>query len=131
MPYLNWKEKLLNLEMKIPSEAKVELLLTVSDDLIQELVSNLEEIFYAKGGELRLQLTENWVLFWKIREEGGRALVARPSEDQWVGTLALEPTWSKEMINALTQLKKGESLKLDQLFSLATVSNFELTLLRN
>jgi hypothetical protein len=130
MPYLNWKEKTLKLEMKVHSETRTALKLSLTDDLIQDLASNLEELFSTKAGELRLQLPDNWVLFWKMREEGGRALVAHPNPEEWVGTLALEPSWGEKIILALAQLKKGESLELNRLFSLATVSNFDLTLSR-
>jgi hypothetical protein len=76
--------------------------LGLSQSLLQQLSLGLSGLLEAAGeglgasdgasAELRVHLPEGWTLFWKIRQAGEtRFLLARPTQDTWVATLAFEP----------------------------------------
>src|SRR3954463_4939198 len=100
MPYLNWKSSPLKQEVKPrpnrPGEPVVmgsgadsmSMELEISAEaLAAELLPSLKGTFEEGGGELRVDLPQEWSLFWKLREGESRALIAHPAKDQWVGTL--------------------------------------------
>jgi hypothetical protein len=130
MPVLNWGEQPLNLEVSQRSVKEVRLTLRLSRAHLDELVTELSEIFAANDGsfapELRLVLPQNWVLFWKARSEGARLLLAHPATDEWVGTVALEISWAGRMMESFSRLESGQRVLLSQLGGIHSVSNFDL-----
>jgi hypothetical protein len=96
--------------------------------LSEELLPALQSTFEQGAGELRLDLPQEWSLFWKLREGESRVLVAHPSTDQWVGTLALEKPFAEKLIARLLVLSTGQDLRIGSVAAVSGVSNLELTL---
>lgn len=138
MPYLNWKERVFGHSMEHPlqselhSRARMEL--QFNQEELQLLVAQLEEIFFNGGHELRMDLPEGWIVFWKSRESGSRLLLAHPQEKEWVATAALEVELGKKWTEKLKNLLPGHSLSVNEvsvdlgieLFGPGSVSNVEI-----
>lgn len=137
MPFLDWSvlnehEELVRLEVKTLSAEKSQLKVIIQKEkaqsLISQLIFQLEETFLHQAGELRWSLSGQWVLFWKLREEGNRALLAHPKAQEWVGTIALELECAKQVLQRLAELKLGSSLSLNEVSCFGSLSNLELIL---
>jgi len=131
MPYLNWSEKELKLEVlpeRDPPQQITGLRLGLDERLLEALVLSLEEIFLQEEPELRLSLGRGWTLFWKSRQEGARALLAHPEPDVWVGTIGLEKVQGKRLVSDLKKLETGQWIYLSQFVDLGTLSNLDLSL---
>lgn len=89
----------------------------------ESLISALEEVFSGRETELRHNLPENWVFFWKIREGESRLLLAHPEKQDWVATLALTPSHADKV---LSSLRKYEKFKLSELETVGSFSNVEI-----
>jgi hypothetical protein len=114
------------------SRARMEL--QFDQEEVRLLLAQLEEIFLNGGHELRMDLPEGWIVFWKSRESGSRLLLAHPQEKEWVATAALETELGKKWIAKLKSLSPGQSLSLHEvseesgveLFAPGSVSNVEI-----
>lgn len=132
MAYLDWKNPEMKLEVEPHVRYQTQLKLHLSPDRREVLAKALEEVFVHAGRELRLGLPGGWVLFFKLREDGNRLLLAHPTEPEWVGTAALEKRRGMDLIQALKESPSGEgfqSIKLSELAPLASVSNLEILFL--
>ena len=151
MPFLNWKD-LPRLSHQTPAGkagneaegrgasqalgagkvSRTRLVLELKQVQLQELVSQVEELYLGAEGkeqlgpELRIQLPENWLLFWKPRAEGNRVLLAHPNDKEWVVTCALDRETCQSVVLSLKNLSHGQSLNLSESILLNPVSNLEL-----
>src|SRR5690348_16805674 len=107
MAYLDWKELPIHLETTVRSRLKTEVSLKVRAKEAQELCSHLQEVYAGSVHELRMGLPRGWVVFWKKKEGGSRALLAHPSEHEWVATLALEAEFGQKLLFSLKNLEEG------------------------
>jgi hypothetical protein len=130
MPYLNWSEARIQISTSTLSPVMTQLTLELGSQEIQSLAQVLDEVFSGQSSELRLSLSQEWVLFWKKREDGSRALLAHPQEKEWVGTLALESGEGEKWSQSLKALNSGQAIHLSHLVRLATVSNLDLVIHR-
>lgn len=163
MPYLNWKTESILMSELVTTPRGAQLGLKLTRSLVDELVEGLIALFgelkepgsttpdtgtdFMQVPELRIALPNQWVLFWKLRQQGNRLLLAHPAPDEWVGTIALEANFGQKVINGLKQLQKkaspmdsdqGESrsmpqagapeLSLCQLGAVEAVTNFEVVI---
>lgn len=131
MPYLDWSSTsgvTLSFDLPVRSRAKLSLNLNLQE--IQSLSSELEGLYSRNEKELRVTLPQNWVLFWKSREEGSRTLLAHPQPQDWVGTIALVRDDGLKLISVLRDLSPGQAVHLSDHFSMAQVSNLDLILIR-
>jgi hypothetical protein len=141
MPYLNWKEHSIGHSMHHPKEgdattysvshsvAKMQLDLEAQD--LATLIQGLEQVF-TSGGELRVDLPDQWIVFWKTRPSETRLLLAHPAQEEWVATAALEETHSQNLVSALKKLSSGEGVSVHELgadlYESGSVNNLELRL---
>lgn len=130
MPYLNWKEPGDRVHAEIRSHAKRghELVLRLSSSGAAELAASLRPVFSEPGTELRLDLPREWIVFWKLRDGESRLLLAHPQEDEWVTTVALEPSAARKVLEAMTSSGAGTMLVFGQLFAIGSFSNVEVVL---
>lgn len=128
MPYLNWTNKPIrqNVEPHLFFETHLKLELRATE--ISTLGSSLESVFVHHGPELRLELSDSWILFWKMREEGSRILLAHPEAEQWVATIAFSSDLGVKLIEALKGLKASQTLSLSQFGTLNSFSNLEISI---
>lgn len=144
MPYLNWKEHGIGHQMHHPatlhpsaggdelSVAKMQL--DLDAEALAILVQGLEQVF-SSGGELRVDLPDQWIVFWKKRPSDSRLLLAHPQHGEWVATIALEEAHGQHLLNALKKLSVGESVSVHEtselgadLYAPGSVNNLELRL---
>ena len=129
MPHLNWKELPVSLDFsshQLTLGLRVEEL-KISTESLEPLCVGESPQLGVRGPELRLSLP-GWVLFWKRGGSESRILLAHPSPDEWVATLALETEFFRTMVAALQRLETGQSLMLSQLGSLGRVSNLDVVI---
>lgn len=112
---------------KIEERASQPTLMTldVTSSAAQDLAKELEQVFESEGRELRLELLQDWRIFWKLREGDSRALVAHPEEKQWVATIALSQADGSRF---LEQLRSSPTLRLSEIIRLSAPSNLDLVL---
>ncbi|HTL11200.1 MAG TPA: hypothetical protein VL588_01850 [Bdellovibrionota bacterium] len=69
-----------------------------------DLADRLREL--EEGGEVSVSMASGsdgfWRLYFKLRPEGTRLLLAHPEPEEWVATLALEPQALGSLIEAMT-----------------------------
>lgn len=128
MPYVNWKEREIRKHVDAHEDARSTLSLGLSEDELAQLIPFLEEVFLRGGSELRLDLPENWILFWKSRESESRLLLAHPQRGEFVTTLALEVEHGKRVIDALKALGSGDALSVSEHGMIGSVSNVEIVI---
>lgn len=131
MAYLNWKESELKIGVSSHpdhSKFKTQLNLTLDQELRASLLNALEDVYLNNEGELRLDLAQGWVVFWKMREQGSRVLLSHPQEKEWVGTLALDLEVAEKLLSALKGLQSGEAVVISQLGLLESMSNLDVSL---
>ena len=109
--------------VKAPFEWEMVLEMDVS--LLAGLVSFLEGVYQQNQGELRVDLPQRWVKFWKKRDFDSRSLIAHPSLDEWILTLALTEDFGNQVIVALKKMGAGETFVLSQCGKLSQQSNAE------
>lgn len=131
MPFLSWVEESVSHESVEVSPGRMRLVLNLSEGHRVTLLKSLEELFYKPGKELRLVVSEEWTLFWKVREEGSRLLVAHPQSQEWVGTVALERQAGQALVDRLRQLEMGASLTFHEVLPIHPVSNLVLQIRRD
>lgn len=142
MPHLNWRTADLGKKV-VPFEGGstahqvdrnfvFEMVLDVKQ--AQELASMLTAVLIPGGGELRLSLPDEWSIFWKLRDDESRLLIAHPQADEWVATLALEMAHAHRLLAALEESCKEESSASFSIAGLAddgrvsSVSNLDLVI---
>jgi hypothetical protein len=111
--------------------------LDLSRPALRELAEVLCEVLTPGGGELRLSLPDAWTIFWKLREDETRLLIAHPQVDEWVATVALEPLHAQAVNDAFARVlgsatsEASESLSIGKLGRdgiVSSVSNLELVI---
>lgn len=140
MPYLNWKSLPANdLEQDLkkvngpdsPDSAwpAMEFLLQLSlnEARVAELLPYLEDIFNHQT-ELRIDLPQEWVIFFKTRESENRFLMAHPQAQEWVSMLAFESTHGLRLVEHLREKKAGSQFRFSEIGDLGSVSNLEVVL---
>ena len=131
MPYLDWKTESLTQQVSNESRFGSQLTLNLSGALIGVLATELRELFAEVSmAELRIDLPQEWKLFWKARDTESRLLIARPEQAQWVMTLALERSLISALLGRLEGLRAGESVNISSIGSVGSVSNAELKIQR-
>jgi hypothetical protein len=134
MPYLNWRNAQIEQEVRTSGESggarEFQLSLKLSGDLLQELIPQLEDIFEQNGPELRIDLPKEWLMFWKLRTGESRVLMAHPQQDEWVSTMALNAVHGKKLIEALKTLSAGQTVSIENLGSVGSVSNVDVLISR-
>lgn len=134
MPYLNWRNAQIEQEVRTSGESgearEFQLSLKLSGELLQELVPQLDEIFEQNGPELRIDLPQEWLMFWKLRTGESRVLMAHPQPDEWVSTMALNAVHGKKLIEALKALSVGQTVSIENLGSVGSVSNVDVLISR-
>lgn len=133
MPFLNWKElKIESTVQELPSGGSLWKISASAADF-RHLGEHLEAVLSPEapeGYELRLNLPEEWTLFWKRTESASKLLLARPEKGQWVGTIALQAGHGAKVIALLKKLEAGQSLRIGELGEdLHPVNNLELELI--
>lgn len=134
MSFLNWVDQQASYEVSRPNSRTTQLSLKLSQKQLQALCAHWAEVYSPEASfevplaweELRLVLSEQWLIFGKRREGESRALIAHPAPHEWVATVALDIQDGRKLISSLRDLKLGQSLILSQTMSLAVVSNFDL-----
>lgn len=58
----------------------------------------------AANDEVRVELPQNWMLYFKLRASASRVQLAHPALNDWVATLNLSPTHAQKFLDALLQL---------------------------
>src|SRR5947209_8278151 len=102
MPYLNWKSGSVQVAVQTHSKLKTQLEIRLARGEWDMLAQELGGIFGAAGGELRLDLPQEWTLFWKASAgTESRQLLAHPTATDWVGTLSLEVGHAQKLMAAL------------------------------
>jgi len=133
MALIDWSKVDTGIEVSHLKSSRNQLVIKLKRQELLELVNELEELYLSGAGELRLIVSHEWVLFWKERESGNRALQAHPEENQWVGTVALEKKDAQIFLlsskNMLKNMQEGQSLTLGECVTLASVSNLDVTLI--
>jgi hypothetical protein len=146
MPYLNWKDREptgLHIELAPPSSegaahvtTRSRMVLRFAREALAELASSLGQIFgeAGEGGELRLDLPREWIVFWKLREGDSRLLVAHPQPDEWVATVALSAADGAAFLSRISELGSARAdvteVNLGEFVRTGAVSNLELVLMR-
>jgi hypothetical protein len=111
--------------------------LELSRPALRELADVLLEVLSPGGGELRVSLPDAWTVFWKLREDETRLLIAHPQVGEWVATVALEPLHAQAVNDALARVlgsatpEANESLSIGKLARdgiVSSVSNLELVI---
>lgn len=105
--------------------------LTLSAVNLAELIPQLEDLFLRDGNELRLDLPQNWIIFWKKRADESRILIAHPNPGEWVATAALEISHGKDLIMALKDLQPGQTVEMSEMGRVGGVSNTEIAISRS
>lgn len=148
MPHLNWRSS--NLAQKVvkkvlpasegqdAQDRDFVFELALSRAQAQELAAALAQVLVPGGGELRLNLPDEWVIFWKLRPDEGndesRLLIAHPQQDEWVATVALEPGHAERLLNAFSNDAFSNapcSIRVANLAAegiISSVSNLELVI---
>ncbi|MDR3608772.1 MAG: hypothetical protein P4M08_15515 [Oligoflexia bacterium] len=133
MPHLNWRSSTLDKKV-VPQTSEYggdrdfTLELVLDREAHRELALELAEVLVPGGGELRLDLPDEWRIFWKLRDDESRLLIAYPQESEWVATVALELEHGRRFLAALEALVPGsdEPLMIGRLGSVGQVSNVEV-----
>jgi hypothetical protein len=128
---MNWKNLKLAQTMSPHPTRESELLLRFNPADRDQLVQLLEETFLHGAGELRIDLPENWLIFWKLRERESRLLLAHPQENEWVATVALESAHAQATLDSLKSLKAGDTFKISEIGQTGSVSNVEIAISLN
>jgi hypothetical protein len=100
--------------------------------LRQALASELVAIFSGGAAELRLDLPDSWVIFWKERTDESRLLLAHPRDGEWVATAALERGHGLELVRLLREAAPGTEIAVGEISSgvgrISSISNVEIVL---
>ncbi|MCM2279385.1 MAG: hypothetical protein NDJ89_15020 [Oligoflexia bacterium] len=132
MPRLNWKSGPVARLEPVEAHPKAGSLLRVSVAFasLPELVHALGEAFEGEHSELRLELPQEWLIFWKRREQESRLLLAHPEPGVWVATVALELPAALALLQGLRKARPGDSVAVGELAGksgrIGSVSNVEI-----
>jgi hypothetical protein len=128
MPYINWKARDTQKRLDAHEDARSTLSLDLSEEERGLLLPFLDQLFFHAGSELRLDLPNNWIVFWKIRETESRLLLAHPQQGEWVATMALETEHGQRVKDRIENLKSGDAFSISELGVIGSVSNVELVI---
>ncbi|MBL7716207.1 MAG: hypothetical protein JNL01_12150 [Bdellovibrionales bacterium] len=125
MAYLNWTNNVPGaFEIQV-GQGSVEL--RVNSEYRKTLLEKLRE---GQSYELRMDLSQGWTVYWKVREGDSRLLLSHPEKDQWVGAVSL----NQEDFNRVISWIENPEADVVSLSSLKTygsfskVSNLELAI---
>lgn len=135
MPFLNWRRQTLKQEVLPHSTLQNQLKLTLDVPSLAALVDSLHGTFERGEGELRLDLPQGWILFWKVREGDSRLLLAHPQKDEYVTTAALRLDHGQRVVADLRALQAGGEVRVAELGILLSIpsagfSNTEIVIAR-
>ncbi len=129
MAHVNWKSQVLGLTKTAHPTLQSQLELTLTADLLAPLAESLAAAFAPGGAELRLELPQNWTIYWKPKAGLSRLQLAHPQADHWVATVHLSHEHGAKLIDALAGLTTtAEPLVVSRLGSMAPLVNFELVI---
>jgi hypothetical protein len=126
MAYLGWSSQSLSIKHEQFLTEGRALTLGLSRDAAETLLVALAAIEQGTEKELRVDLPQGWTLFWKRREDDSRLLVAHPTDQTWVGTLALSPAHFEALRHAVSS--GGRFSVFEGHSGVGDVSNFDLVL---
>lgn len=127
MPYLDWSAEAVSAALKTESSSLSLMQLGIPAELWEPWLTELEACLRSDEQELRLELPKGWRLFWKVRADDSRLLLAHPEIDAYVGTLALNKSHADELL-AKMRGGGGVAVRVGALGELASVSNFDLVI---
>jgi hypothetical protein len=128
MAYLNWKNESLVLSQMDASAQGILLKLELKPEQAAPLKELLLEVAQGTSRELRVDLTNGWTVFWKLRaDETNKLLLAHPEVDQWVATVALSQQGYEHCLQSLCGATPC-SFQLSQIGGAAPGNNFDLSL---
>jgi hypothetical protein len=138
MPFLNWKERPIQQSIEALASGVTGWSMTFNREELEELVAGLGAVLESTsqaseaesmalvGVELRLTLSGESAIFWKLHAGGSKLLIARPEEGRWVATLSLERSHFQRVVDRLRVLSEGERLAVGELGDdIHPVSNLE------
>lgn len=76
--------------------------------------------------ELKLELTQGWTLYFKIREGESRQYLSHPEDEIWVATFALSADHAVLLLDKL-RTKDNEYFETGSLGTVQSLSNLELS----
>lgn len=123
---MNWKNQDLRKRIEPQRDARSTLSLTLTEPQRAQLLPFLEEIYLRGGSELRVDLPDNWIVFWKSRESESRLLLAHPQQGEWVTTVALDPEHGTRVAEKLKELHSGDTFSLAEQGAVGSVSNVDV-----
>lgn len=125
MAYLNFRDEALKVELAEDSKWKWQATFTLQSTMGEKMRAGLEELLKteAPGVEIRMDFSQGWTLFWKLKEgEESRLLLAHPEKEEWVATFVL----ARAHLDAvLEKFRKKESFRLSESGRVAKLSNVE------
>jgi hypothetical protein len=137
MAYLNWKASPLTKRVAPHldpgrREPGYVLDLEIGREAARELASALSEVLVPGRGELRLDLPDEWIMFWKWREDESRLLLAHPQAEEWVTTVALDSDHGQRLLESLEAAAASQSpetkVRIGELGVVGSVSNVEVVI---
>lgn len=132
MPYLNWRDTSVTKETAPHPRLTSQLTLGLVAEQAAELAAALEPLFAhgpnSVGQELRVDLPEGWLMFWKLREGTSRLLLAHPAPEEWVVTAALDASQATPFLAALLALTPATPLTLSDFGKPGYPSNVEVVI---
>ncbi|MBI3542371.1 MAG: hypothetical protein HY075_03740 [Deltaproteobacteria bacterium] len=133
MAYLNWKTRPgIKLTRSQHPTRQSQLEVALPPELVAELHAELAAAFAPGGSELKLELPEGWVTYWKLKGGLSRLQLAHPAADQWVATIQLTDAHGAALLAGLQALGApgGAGFAVGTLGAMAPIVNFELVLAR-
>ena len=124
MPHLNWRAKTVTLSRTEHATYQSQLELKLTPELAAELVTELKPALTSGGAELRVDLPENWTVYWKLKGGLSRLQLAHPQSGHWVATVHLTPEHAARLLEALEKLEGP--IAVCALGAVAPLVNFEL-----
>ena len=129
MAHVNWKTQGIGLTKTAHPTLHNQLELALPADQLAQLAQSLAEAFAPGGAELRLELPQNWTIYWKPKTGLSRLQLAHPLENQWVATVHLTQEHGARLIASLTAMAStAEPLVVSRLGAMAPLVNFELVI---
>ena len=129
MGFLNWRSSTLKQEIGTHQLGSC-LTLRIAQAEAAELARSFEALMSAPPSEeLRVNLPNEWLVFWKLRPVGGsRLLLAHPAQAEWVVTAALDAAHAGVFVECLKKLGPGERLAVSETGSVGYPSNVEIVI---
>jgi hypothetical protein len=124
MPHLDWRKARAKAVLQADPRGS-RLALSAARAELEALIAELV-LVYREGTELRVELSGGFMLYFKRRDDGSRALLAHPSSEEWVITLALATDAGASAVTRLRGLSQGARFAFSELVELGFPSNVDL-----